>query len=276
MQADPRIRTVIVDDEPLARDSVRLLLRRDPDIEIIAECGNGAEASSFLLAHRTDLLFLDIQMPEMSGFDVLRRLPPSSMPAVVFVTAFDEFAIEAFEVRALDYLLKPFDDERFMLALARAKSQIRQERIGEFSRRLLDLLEHHAGQDPTAREEIRSSELRQEEQDGYLTRLMIKSGGRVLFLRVEDIVWIEAADNYVQLHIGQKKAHLLRETLNALEAKLSPSMFFRIHRSTIVNLNHVVELQPYANGDYVVLLDNGMKLKLSRGRYEKLNEKFRR
>jgi two-component system, LytTR family, response regulator len=256
-----RIRVLVVDDEPLARSGVRELLQRDADLEVIGEAASGAEAVEALRELKPDLVMLDVQMPGMSGFDVIRTVGPEHMPAVVFVTAFDQFAVRAFEVNAVDYLLKPFDDERFSLTVARAKRVIRQAHAGELSRRLAELLVN-AGNAPMSAPAPVSTET-------YADRLVVKTGGRVFFLRTDELEWIEAADYYVKLHTGGK-THLLRETMNALEARLDPRKFFRVHRSAIVHLDRIRELQPYFRGEHVLILQDGTKLKLSRARREKL------
>jgi two-component system LytT family response regulator len=258
-----RIRTLIVDDEPLARRNLRALLKTDPDVEIIGEARSGPEALRMIKLHSPALIFLDIQMPEMNGFEVLEQLATENLPAIVFVTAFDKYALKAFEVHALDYLLKPFDDARFEKALRQAKKQIEDHEITELSRRLLDLLdERGAGQAPVPRAER------------YLTRLMIKNAGRVTFLKTEDVDWIEADNYYAKLHT-EKKAHLLRESLNDLAARLDPKQFARVHRSAIVNLDRVKELQTHFNGEQIVVLLDGTELKLSRSRREELQNKLK-
>jgi two-component system LytT family response regulator len=262
-RAKKKIRTLIVDDEPLARQNLRLLLQADPDVEIIDECGSGREAVEAIEARAIDLLFLDIQMPEMNGFDVLARIDTARIPAIIFVTAFDRYALKAFEVHALDYLLKPFDDARFEKALRQAKAQIEQREINHLSRKLFALLED--------REAARLPEPARAE---YLTRMMIKSAGRVLFLKVDEIDWIGADDYYVKLHAG-RKIHLLRETMNEIETKLDPEKFLRIHRSTIVNIDRIKELHPHFNGDYAVVLHDGTELKLSRSRREQVRARLK-
>jgi two-component system, LytTR family, response regulator len=253
-----KIKTLIVDDEPLARRNLRVLLKDDPEIMIVGEAGSGPEAVKAIRAYAPDLVFLDVQMPEMNGFEVLEQIDGASLPAVVFVTAFDRYALKAFEVHALDYLLKPFDDARFERALKQAKAQIEQREIKQLSRRLLALLEDQGVR--AAAETGRSA---------YLNRLMVKSAGRVFFLKVEEIDWIEADNYYAKLHTG-RKAHLLRETMNDLESRLDPEKFLRIHRSAIVNLDRVKEMHPHFNGDYIVLLHDGTQLKMSRSRREQI------
>lgn len=252
-----KIRAVIVDDEPLARETLRLLLRKDPEVEIVGEFGNGGATLRFFRNHEADLLFLDIQMPGMSGFDVLENIAPARMPIVIFVTAFDKHAIHAFEVNALDYLLKPFDDARFEKALERGKAQFHQQVIGNLGQRMMSLIE-------TVREPAPMSSLNSQ-SERMLTRFMIKESGRIFFLRAEEVDWIEAADYYIKLHVG-RKTHFLRETMNDIHARLDPTQFARVHRSAIVNLDRVKELQQHFNGDYVVMLNDGTELKLSRSR----------
>jgi two-component system LytT family response regulator len=248
-----KIRTLIVDDEPLARQRLRHLLEADPDIAIVGECGDGQQAVADLQALRPELVFLDVQMPVLDGFGVLQALSGTPSPVVIFVTAHDRYALKAFEVHALDYLLKPFDKSRFGMALERAKIQVRQGNAVAVNERLQELLQTVHGRSHAPE------------------RLLIKSDGRIYFVRVEDIDWIEAAGNYVRLHVG-KEDHLLREALSALERKLDPARFVRIHRSTIVNLERIRELQPAFHGDFVIILRDGTELTLSRGCREKLEE----
>ena len=257
-----KIKTLIVDDEPLARRNLRVLLERDAQIEILDECRNGREAVKAIKNLTPDLIFLDIQMPEMDGFDVLAHVGPEQIQAIIFVTAFDQYALKAFDVHALDYLLKPFDDERFARALERAKSQIAAREIDKLSKRLFALLEE--------RESERKGSIQEEH---YLTRLMIKASNRMVLLKVEDIDFIEADGNYAKLHVG-RKAHLLREKMHDLEGRLDPGKFVRIHRSVIVNLDRIKEMQPHFNGDYIVVLEDGRQLRLSRTRREHLESKL--
>ena len=261
-----KIRTLIVDDEPLARRNLRLLLEKDSQIEIVDECRNGREAVKAITTLSPDLIFLDIQMPELDGFDVLARVDPEQIQAIIFVTAFDQYALKAFEVHALDYLLKPFDDERFGYALRRAKSQIEAREINRVSKRLLALL--------AERETQRSTSDSSTSEQSYLTRLMIKASGRVVLLKVDEIDFIEADGNYAKLHVG-RKAHLLREKMHDLEGRLDPAKFMRIHRSIIVNLDRIKELHPHFNGDYIVILEDGRQLRLSRTRRENLEARLK-
>jgi len=259
-----KIKTLIVDDEPLARRNLRLLLEKDPQIEVLDESCNGREAVKAINTLSPDLIFLDIQMPEMDGFDVLARVGPEHIQAIIFVTAFDQYALKAFDVHALDYLLKPFDDERFAHALRRAKSQIEAREINRISKKLLALLEE--------RESERTGSIHQK---NYLTRLMIKLSGRVVLLKVEEIDFIEADGNYAKLHVG-RKAHLLREKMHDLEGQLNPAKFVRIHRSIIVNLDRIKEMHSHFNGDYIVVLEDGRQLRLSRSRREELIHRLHR
>ena len=258
-----KIKTLIVDDEPLARRNLRLLLEKDSQIEIIDECRNGREAVNAIKGLSPDLLFLDIQMPEMDDFDVLEKVGADKIHAIIFVTAFDQYALKAFEVHALDYLLKPFDDVRFEKALQQAKSQIEQREINKLSKKLLALLE----------DRVSDREHRAREKT-YLHRLMIKLANRVLLLKVADIDWIEADGNYAKLHVGNK-AHMLREKMHDLESQLDPDTFVRVHRSIIVNLDRIKELHPHFNGDYVIVLADGTQLRLSRSRREQLEARLK-
>jgi two-component system LytT family response regulator len=247
------LRTLIADDEPLARERMRSLLGPEDDIEVVAEAGDGLATVEAILTHDPDLVFLDISMPKLDGFGVIATVGAERMPAVVFVTAYDKHALKAFEVQALDYLLKPFDSDRFQATLRRARRQIEGGQA-DLERRLLDLV--RSLNRPTRPE-----------------RIVVKSSGRLFFLRADEIDWVEAAGNYVKLHVGAE-AHLMRETMTAIEQRLSPETFFRIHRSHIVNLERIKELQPWFNGEYVVMLQNGTQLTLSRGYRDKLQERL--
>lgn len=263
-----RIRVLVVDDEPLARSGIAELASRDPDLEVVGQCGDGTAAVDAIRRLELDLVLLDIQMPEMDGFQVIKRVGAERMPAVIFITAYDQFAVRAFEVHALDYLLKPFDDERFTAAIARSKRALKDNEVGELSQRLIGLLEtRDAGDRGPAASGPPASQT-------YLTRLVVKNAGRVTFVRADEIDWIEAADYYVRLHVA-RKSHLLRETMSMLEEQLDPARFFRVHRSAIVNLDRLVEIQPYFHGEHVLVLQDGSKLKLSRSRKEKLEAVLR-
>jgi two-component system, LytTR family, response regulator len=246
-----KIRTLIVDDEPQGRERIRTLIGDDAEIEVVGECSDGKQAVSAIERTRPDLVYLDVQMPEMDGFAVLDAIAGDRMPAIIFVTAYDRYAVQAFEVHALDYLLKSFDRERFQDALRRAKEQIRGSQEGIWNERLTGLLE-----------DLQTRQSR-------MTRFVIRSKGRVVFLRVEEIDWLEAAGNYVSIHVG-RQSHLVRETLQAVEVRLDPAKFLRIHRSTLVNSDRIKELQPLFHGDYVVRLQDGTELTLSRNYREKV------
>jgi two-component system LytT family response regulator len=253
-----RTRVLIVDDEPLARERLRTLLQEEPGFEVVGEAADGTTGAESILALQPDLVFLDVQMPGADGFDVIDAVGADKMPFVVFVTAYDRYALRAFDVHALDYLLKPFDRERFKQALARARQQLdRHNGNGDIERRLAAIVS-----------DLKPARARTD-------RFVVKSGGRIFFVRTGEIDWIEAAGNYVKLHVGND-SHLIRETMNAVEAKLSPDLFVRIHRCHIVNIEQVRELQPWFNGEYVVFLKNGTRLTLSRGYRERLQERVGR
>ena len=260
-----KIKTLVVDDEPLARRNLRVLLEADPEVELVGEASGGAEALALISEHSPDLVFLDVQMPEMDGFGVLERLEAERLPVVIFVTAFDRYALKAFDFHALDYLLKPFDDSRFEKALARAKQQLAQSELKDLSRRLISLLEDRGA----AHADEAEASAHPDKPARYQTRFLIKSAGRVSFIRSDEVDWIEADDYYVKLHV-KGRGHLLRETMNDIEARLDPETFVRIHRSSIVNLERVRELRQLFGGDYTVVLQDGTQLKLSRARRERL------
>ena len=259
MITDPaKIRVAIVDDEELARERMRALLSEHKDIEVVAECADGAEALRAIDDTNPDLVFLDVQMPNVDGFEVVealeRGIEPSDKPgngakppAIVFVTAHDDHALKAFEIHALDFLLKPFDASRFEKTLSRARRHLHQSR-DSVDARLLALLE-----------DLRTERRGQRHSD----RLIVKSGGRVFFLRTEEIDWVEAAGNYVRLH-ARNEAHLLRESMKNMEARLDPNTFVRIHRSAIVNIDRVKELEPWFHGEYIVIMRDGTRLTASR------------
>jgi two-component system LytT family response regulator len=241
-----KIRTLIVDDEPLARDRLRQLLQNEREIEIVGECGDGREAVTVIGKMSPGLIFLDVQMPELDGFGVLEAVGAGPMPVIVFVTAHDQFAVRAFEVHAVDYLLKPFDRERFQKALRRAIEQIGSHDPGVIRQRQSALL-----------------------ADLQSSQLAVKSGGHVVWVKLDEIDWIGSADNYAELHVGAK-SHLLRETLGALEARLAPEKFVRISRSAIVNAQHIKELHRLIYGGYELILQNGTKLTVSRRHRDQL------
>ena len=244
------IRALIVDDEPYARERLRELCAMEPDVAVVGEASHGVEAIEQVEAARPNLLLLDVQMRGTNGFEVLDRLT-GERPLVVFVSAYDQYALAAFGVEAVDYLLKPFDDARFAEALARAKATAEHRHDGGVAARLTQLLNDA------------------DRRRAGASRFLVRTAGRVLFLRSEDIDWVEAADYYVKLHVGGK-VHMLRESMAALEARLDSSMFFRIHRSAIVNLERVRELQPYSKREHVLVLHDGTRLRLTRSRREQL------
>jgi two-component system LytT family response regulator len=252
-----KIRTLVVDDEPTARSHVVALLRDEADVEVIGECSTGVEALVAIERSSPDLLFLDVQIPELDGFEVLRALGASRVPAVVFVSAVDEYALRAFEVRAVDYLLKPFSVDRFRSAVAHARAQLTHRHATTIGRQILDLLP-----------EIRRVSPGRD-------RVLVKASGRIYFVRAADIDWCEAAGNYVRLHVGQQ-THLVRDTMAHVEADLDPAQFVRIHRSAIVNVDRIQELQSTFGGEYVVMLRGGTRLTLSRGYREGLQSKLGR
>jgi two-component system LytT family response regulator len=255
----PAMRVVLADDEPLARARLRSLLSRHEDVEIVAECANGPEVVAAVEAHRPNVLFLDVQMPGQSGVEVVQAIGPRAVCAVVFVTAYDEHAVRAFEQHALDYVLKPVDDERFERTLERVRERLAERSASALTESVLRLLGQQ--QVGSARPPATSSP--------YPARLLLRSTDRLSFVDVAAVDWVEADGDYVRLHTG-KSSHLLRSTLSALEAQLDPAVFVRIHRSTIVRLARVREFQPYFHGEYVVLLHDGTKLKLSRSYRDRL------
>ena len=250
-----KIRTLVVDDEPMGRERVLSLLQQEDDVEVIGECSDGTQSIAAIQQHSPDLVFLDIQMPGANGFGVIDAVGAHRMPNVIFVTAYDEYALKAFEYHALDYLLKPFNRDRFQETLKHARASLERRRAGDLGRRLLALVNDIKPDAPR------------------LERLVVKSGGRVFFLRTEEIDWIEAAGNYVRLHLGDE-SHLFRETMSRMEARLDSRRFVRIHRSRIVNSERIKELQPWFNGEYVVILRNGTRLTLSRGYRDRLQDQL--
>ena len=242
------IRTILVDDEPLATQGLRLRLEAHEDVEIVATAANGREAIRAIKTHKPDLVFLDIQMPGLDGMGVLQAMTDRPLPVVVFVTAYDQYALQAFDVHALDYLLKPFTARRFQKALERARAAVARDQSAEgpVEQRLINLLDDLGG------------------ERRYSKRIVVKSSGRIHFVKVDEIDWVEAEGNYVRLHVGAH-SHLLRETMKGMEAALDPDRFIRIHRSTIVNTERIKELQPLFHGEYAVLLQDGTRLVASRG-----------
>jgi two-component system, LytTR family, response regulator len=247
------IRALIADDEPLARKFIRQMLRDDHDVEIVGECGNGKETVAMIRKQHPDVVFLDVQMPEMDGFAVLESIGTERLPEIIFATAYEKYAIRAFELHALDYLLKPFDQVRFKDAIKHAKERFHSERQNEGRMQITALLES----------------IKNKPQ--YLDRLLIKTGGRISFLSTDEINWIEADDKYVHLHTATISP-MVRQTLSAMETQLDPKKFRRIHRSAIVNVKRIKELQPLFNGEHSIHLEDGTKLTLSRNYKDKLFE----
>lgn len=248
---EAKIKALIVDDELLARKFIRRMLKQDPDFEIAGESGNGKEAVEMIRAQKPDVVFLDVQMPEMDGFGVLEAVGLGQLPDIVFTTAYESYAIRAFELHALDYLLKPFDQQRFRDAIKHAKERV------------------HSRQQEDGRLQIGALLERINSKQAYLDRLIIRADGRITFLNTREIDWIVADDKYVHLHTGSG-ARMVRQTLTAMEAQLDPVKFVRVHRSTMVNVDRIKELQPLFNGEYSVLMDDKTKLTLSRKYKDKL------
>ncbi|MDQ3062554.1 MAG: LytTR family DNA-binding domain-containing protein [Acidobacteriota bacterium] len=252
-----KIKTLIVDDEPLARERIRRMLQDEKDIVIVGECVGGLEAVETIEQIAPDLVFLDIQMPQMSGFEVLQSIEPPNVPVVIFVTAFDQYALKAFEFHALDYLLKPFSKDRLRSALNRAREQIQITQPKTVDERIAAFL----------------NDLKNDNK--YLDRLLLKSSGRIYFVKTDEVDWIESAGNYAKLHVG-RETHLLRETMSGLEESLNPEKFLRIHRSCIVNIDRVKELHPLFSGDYVVIMHDKCELTLSRNYRDRLLNLFKK
>ena len=240
-----RIRSLIVDDEPLAREGIRELLKKEADIDVVGECGDGVQAIETIEAMNPDLVFLDVQMPEVDGFGVLEALDPASLPAIIFVTAYDDYALRAFDTHAVDYLLKPINPERFTVAVDRAKGRLASSAVAKINKNLLALLDSQSGVRP------------------YRKQLIVRSVGRIQLIDTRDVDWISAEDDYVCLHLQGKK-HLLRQTMSTLEQSLDPENFVRIHRSTIVNIDRITELKPLSHGEYDVVLKDQTRLTASR------------
>lgn len=257
MDREECIRVLIVDDEPLSRERVRDMLRDDPDIEVIGECVNGPEAIEVAKSEVPDLIFLDVEMPGKNGFEVMEALGQELTPAIILITAYQQYAVQAFEVSALDYLLKPFDHARFDKAVQRAKARILGGKSRSLDRQILSALE----------------EIKHREE--HLDRLVIKTDGHVFFVRAKEIDWIQAEGNYVRLHVG-KRSYTLRDTISGLESQLDPKSFLRVHRSAIVNIDRIQELQPWFHGEYRVVMQDGAELTLSRTYRERLTGVFAR
>lgn len=245
---------IVVDDEEYARDIVKSLLAQDSSIELVAECSNGAEAIAQISALKPDIVFLDIQMPEVNGFEVIESTSEIHTPHYIFTTAYDSFALKAFEVNAIDYLLKPFDDERFFNALKKAKHKAESPISAAMKKSLMALIDSD-----------------KEAKQSYLKRISVRTGGRIHFINVEDIDWIEADNQYVKIHTGAR-LQVHRQSLSELESLLDPAHFIRIHRSTIVNVDRITSLEPHFRGDFVISLQNNTKLKLAKSRKEALRD----
>ncbi len=245
MTMNTAIRVLIVDDEPLARHGLREVLESEKDIVIAGECGDGQEAIEMVQRIRPDVLFLDIQMPETDGFDVISALPAGDLPLVVFVTAYDEFALKAFTANALDYILKPYDAERIHSSLRRIREMLRLKQQAEYSERIRSVLSSF------------------QQKDKFLQRIPIRHGGKISLVNVHDVVWIEAAADYINIHTAKEK-HLTRGSIGEIEQQLDPALFVRIHRSSIINIKHIRELTTNHHGDYTALMDNGIELTVSR------------
>lgn len=262
------VRTVIVDDEPAARRGIRLLLSRDAEINVVGEAADGLEAVEVITRLRPDLVFLDVQMPGIDGFEVLRRASEKVPLSVIFVTAYDEHALKAFDVNAVDYVLKPYEDSRFLAAVQRAKTGLRSRDAEALASRLARLLQF-VGSDSNVPAAAPAPAIPAVTTEERPDRILLKSSGEIFFLKVDEIDWIEAEGDYMKFHVSGK-AHLLRETMARLEARLDPKRFIRIHRSTIVNIDRVRKLTPAFAGEYAVVLADGTKLRLSRGYHERM------
>lgn len=247
------MRVILADDEALAREKLRLMLSWETDVQVVGECQSGVETLRALEVYKPDLLLLDIRMPDLDGFEVLSKAPAQNLPIIIFTTAYDQHAVKAFEAHALDYLLKPFDQERLHQALDRARAELLKTRDHETTKRILHFLSSAGTQSATGR------------------RLIIKSGGRVVFLSFDEIDWVEAAANYVRIYVG-RQSYVLRRGIGEIADKLDPLQFIRIHRSVIVNVQKIKELQPVNSGEYIVVLKDGKELSCSRGYRSGLQE----
>jgi two-component system LytT family response regulator len=271
---DKRIRAIIVDDEELARRGIQIRLEQHPDIHVVAECENGRAAVDTIMLEQPDLMFLDIQMPGLSGFDVLARVPHESMPLTVFVTAYDRYALDAFEAQALDYLLKPINDTRFNQALDRVRSAWQQRAAINQREKLIQLLATTQGSgsidEATIREQLQADVPRR-----YPQVLPIREESGTVRLDVRTIDWIDAAGDYMCVH-ADGRTYVLRETMKSLEAVLDPLVFQRVHRSTIVNVHRVKRLRPHTNGEYFLTLEDGQEIKLSRSYRDRVDQLLQR
>lgn len=259
-----KIRALIVDDESLAREALLVMLSDDSEIEVIAECRNGKEAVAAIHEQNPDIVFLDIQMPEMDGFQVIEEVGVKEMPVTIFVTAYDKHALRAFEAHALDYLLKPFDHDRFDTALQRAKNLVRQRKFGEIGENLFAMMQDVKLKTSESSSETDDKKIKSLSQKEPIDRVVIKSSGRIYFLKTEEIDWVEGAGDYLSLH-SASGTHLIRETMGDFHAKLDSKKFLRIHRSTIVNIERIKDIRPLFKGEYIITLTSGKRLKSSRG-----------
>lgn len=271
--SNKKIRAVIADDEPLARDALRVLLKKDSRVEIVAECRNGEEAIAAVRRHSPDLIFLDVQMPGTDGFQVVEQIGVEKMPVTIFVTAFDKYALRAFTAHALDYLLKPFDHERFETALERAIEQIQRQNFVRTGEKLFALLEDLRGDSTEKIVEENPNRASGENEGEFLERFVIKSQGRIYFVKAGEVEWIEAMGDYASLRVGDK-SHLLHRTMKDLQRKLDPKKFVRIHRSIILNIEFIKDVQPLFKGEYIITLTSGKQLKSSRGFHQQLQVLF--
>ena len=267
------IRTIIVDDEPLARKGIKTLLKKRAGIAVVGECKNGREAVQAINQLAPDLVFLDVQMPVFDGFDVLERINLSKAPVIIFVTAYDKYAIQAFEVNALDYLLKPFGDVRFFAALDRALKAIENEKIADLSRKMASLIDSHKKTEKDLSESRNLHDEKTIPQSKYRNRIMVKGAGKISFVDIDEIKWFEALEYYVRIHAGNS-SYLIRESLKNLEKSLDPQQFIRIHRSAIVRFNEIKSITSHSTGNFRVLLNDGTKLPLSRKRKHFLDDFF--
>lgn len=263
------IRALIVDDEPLAREWVRSAVAEDPDLEVLGECGDGFEAAESIRRLKPDLVFLDVQMPGLDGFATLRKIPAEQMPVVVFVTAYDHYAVRAFESSAIDYLLKPIDDSRLHQALFRVRQQLRDRDTERNCAQLLNLLGQISGKPALTLDDALDTEAATRLAANGEARLAIRDGGRTVRVEMRSIRWIDAAGDYMCIHT-ETETHILRATMRELEQQLDPNRFQRVHRSTIVNLDRVRAMRPHINGEYFLTLDCGKELKLSRSYKDKI------
>ncbi|WP_223788756.1 LytR/AlgR family response regulator transcription factor [Marinicella meishanensis] len=263
------IRTMIVDDELLARRGLSLRLDHYADIELVAECANGREALAKIAELSPDLVFLDIQMPGINGFDVVEQMQSDDMPLVVFVTAFDKYAVEAFEVHAVDYVLKPIEDCRLETAINRVRQQMQQSDVNNQKQRLMDLITNITGKDPAQIDQLLQNG--HDLSGQYPEKLSIKDSGRTTLIPVKDITWIEAAGDYMCIHSNNpKQVNVLRSTMKELESKLNPALFQRVHRSTMVNIDCIQKICSHINGEYFLILDDESKIKMSRSYRSKI------